>query len=69
MANVYQVVDNCPDGCNIGKAASDKVAFHWVTPVIQASALTDFTVGDSTNTMGAAITAINLVLSNLGLTA
>jgi hypothetical protein len=69
MANVYQVIDNCPDGANIGKGASDKVGFHGVTPVIQASALTDFTVGDSTNTMGAAITAINLVLSNLGLTA
>ena len=68
MANVYQVVDNCPDGANIGKAASDKIGFHGVTPVIQQTKATNFAAGDSTNTMGAAINALNLTLTNLGLT-
>ena len=68
MANVYQVIDNCPDGANIGKGASDKVSFHGAAPVVQQTKATNFSAGDSTNTMGAAINAINLTLTNLGLT-
>ena len=69
MANVYQVTDNCPDGAEIGKAASNKLGFFGATPVIQQTAATAFSAGDSTNTMGAAINAINTALKNLGLTA
>ena len=64
----YKVVDNCPDGALVGNAATSKIGFFGATPVIQQTKATDFTAGDSTNTMGAAITAINLTLHNLGLT-
>ena len=64
----YKVTDNCPDGALIGNSATSKVGFYGATPVVQQTGATDFAAGDSTNTMGAAINAINLALSNLGLT-
>jgi hypothetical protein len=68
MASI-KVSDNCPDGCLIGNAAASKVGFYGATPVVQQTAATAFAAGDSTNTMGAAINAINTALKNLGLAA
>lgn len=31
----WQVSSNSPDGCQIGRAAADKVAFYGVVPVVQ----------------------------------
>lgn len=37
MATYEQVTYNSPDGAVIGSSASEKVAFHGATPVVQAA--------------------------------
>jgi len=65
MSNVYQVVDNCPDGANIGKTAADKIAFHGVAPVIQQATAASAT---DASTVIALANALKLALTNIGIT-
>jgi hypothetical protein len=69
MADYEQAGANNPDGIKIGRAATSKVGFYGATPVVQQTAATAFAAGDSTNTMGAAINAINTALKNIGIAA
>jgi len=59
MAVTY-LGDNGPDGMCTGLTASEKVAFHGSTPVVQASAIT-LTSGS----LGDANTAVNAILTAL----
>jgi len=69
MADYEQAGARNPDGIKVGGASTDKVGFFGATPVVRQAAATDFTAGDSTNTLGAAVNALNTALKNLGLTA
>jgi hypothetical protein len=54
--------DGCPDGCLIGSAATEKVAFHGATPAVQGAALTaqltSLTIADAVGTPDYAIQAV-----------
>lgn len=39
MPSYEQVTYNSPDGAIIGRASTEKIAFHGSTPVVQASAI------------------------------
>lgn len=69
MADYKYVGDEGPDGVLIGDGATSKVGFYGAAPVVQQTAATAFAAGDSTNTMGAAINAINTALKNVGIVA
>jgi hypothetical protein len=69
MADYKYVGDEGPDGILVGDGASSKIGFYGAAPVIQQTAATVFAAGDSTNTMGAAINALNTAIKNLGLAA
>lgn len=65
----FKVSDNCPDGCLVGNSATAKVGFYGATPVVQQTAASAVTGASDSTAVAAAITAISLTLSNLGLTA
>lgn len=69
MADIKYIGDEGSDGIMIGDGATSKVGFFGATPVVQQTAATAFAAGDSTNTMGAAINAINTALKNVGIVA
>lgn len=69
MSNIYQVTDNCPDGAEIGKAATNKVGFFGATPVVQQTKANTLAAGDSTTTILTAVNALNTAMVNLGLVA
>ncbi len=57
-------------GTKIGTAATQKIAFHGATPVVQASAISDASGGATVDTQARAqLVLINAVLHNKGLTA
>ena len=69
MANTEQTGAGNPDGLVVQPIATGKLCFFGgTTPVVRQTKSTAFVAGDSTNTMGAAITAIQLALTNLNLT-
>jgi hypothetical protein len=57
-----QLSDGCPDGTIIGASASEKVAFHGATPVVQGAALTTqlttLTIADAAGSPDYAIAAV-----------
>lgn len=66
MASYEQLSYNSPDGCQIGKTATDKVGFFGATPVVrQASAA----AGTDAATTQALANALRTALLNLGLIA
>jgi hypothetical protein len=74
MATYERLDYGSADGCQIGGAAADKVAFHGSTPVVQAAVVTAITVtGYATGLVGfatsaqfiAATDAINSILTCL----
>jgi hypothetical protein len=81
MATVEQVTYNSPDGATMGKAATEKISFYGVTPVIQASAITAPVTTASTTTtpygytstqadaIVTSVRAIIVALQNVGITA
>ena len=69
MSNTEQAGAGNPDGLVVQPIATGKLGFYGsTTPVVRQTKSTAFVAGDSTNTMGAAITAIQLALTNLNLT-
>lgn len=70
MSDIFQVIDNRPDGANIGYAAADKVSFHGIAPSIQQTAPTALTPAtDSTATISAAVNLLITALTNKGIIA
>lgn len=58
MATYERLDYGSPDGCQIGGASTDKVAFHGSTPVVQAANVTAvLTTGAATALVGFASTA------------
>jgi hypothetical protein len=67
---VRQLSDGGPDGSTFGQSASDKIALHGATPVIQASAITSPTGGATVDAESrTAVTAILVALRNKGIIA
>lgn len=64
MATYESVTYNSPDGAQIGKSATEKIAFFGSVPVVQQ---TGPAVPTDLATSITAITAIRLALVNLGL--
>ena len=78
-----QVTYNAPDGAQMGRTTTDKIAFYGTTPIVQQtlSAASTYTVtSNTTSTVGfttladaqaivAQVSSITQVLKNLGLTA
>jgi hypothetical protein len=62
MATYERVDYGSADGCQIGGASTDKVAFHGSTPVVQASNIATVT---ASTTITAAVSAINSILTVL----
>jgi hypothetical protein len=58
-----------PDGCNIGGASTDLVAFYGSDPVAQASAITTISAAASFTTVVTAMASVLTALRNLGLIA
>jgi hypothetical protein len=46
MAVVNQLSDGNDDGCTLGIAASDKISFYGVTPVVQRATATTHTTSN-----------------------
>ena len=63
-----QLSDGNDDGQVLGQSASDKVAFHGSTPVIQASAIT-LATGATIATVVTSVQEILTALENKGLIA
>lgn len=69
MSNTEQAGAGNPDGLVVQPITTGKLCFFGgTTPVVRQTKATAFAAGDSTNTMGAAINAIQLTLTNLNLT-
>lgn len=67
--NIFQVIDNTPDGANIGKTASDKVSFHGITPSIQQTAPSALTGASDSTAVATAVNLIRTALINKGIVA
>jgi len=74
MASIEQVTYNSPDGAQIGKSATEKVAFYGATPVAQRAAAiqANSVVSVSSNiTIAASLTAwiveVTATLNALGI--
>jgi hypothetical protein len=63
---VFYVGDKNTDGSCFGRSASDKIAFHGSTPVVQQT--TPTTATDAAGAL-AAVNVIKTALDNYGLTA
>ena len=53
MADVGQIGYNGPDGATFGRAATEKISFYGVTPVVQAATLSLVTTTSATSTTAA----------------
>jgi hypothetical protein len=82
MATYERLDYGSPDGCHIGGASTDLIAFHGVTPCDQAAAITSISTSAAVSVCGyfaftsaqanGLITAVNAILAALnekGLTA
>jgi hypothetical protein len=82
MAEYNQLSDGRPDGVQLGKSASDKVALHGATPVVQAvtvaalattgvsqSSPYGFTTSAQGDALVAAVNSILVALKNKGIIA
>jgi hypothetical protein len=81
MAEYKQLSDGRPDGVQLGKSATDKIAFFGGTPVVQQTTVTAVATTGATSTSPfgfteaqanaiiAGINGLKLALDNLDLTA
>lgn len=67
----YQYLDSTQaDGTILGQSATSKIGFYGKTPIVQQSALTAATAGDTVGgAVSAKINAIITALQNLGFVA
>lgn len=65
MAIGKQLSDSNPDGVSLGQAATDKISFYGVTPIVQPAIIATATA-TATNA-AAAVNSVILALQNLGL--
>lgn len=64
-----QVTYNSPAGAMIGKAATEKVGFYGVTPVVQGAAVTTLATTPTATDIATAVNAIIARLQTIGITA
>jgi len=64
---VKQLSDGGTDGLSMGQDTSDKISFHGVTPIAQATVAATTTTTATTTALQADIDAIRTALQNLGL--
>jgi hypothetical protein len=64
-----QVTYNSPDGAQIGASATEKIAFHGATPVVQGSAIASLTASTTLTQLVVLIQSITQVLKDKGLIA
>jgi hypothetical protein len=75
MATYEQVTYNGPDGAQIGKSSSEKIAFHGSTPVDQAAYTASLSINalsvsgvvgfTSSTSLSAVVTAVNNIIALL----
>lgn len=74
-----QVTTNSPDGAQMGKSSTEKIAFYGATPIVRPSAITSVTTtgaSSTTNAYGyttaaqadAIVASLNAVITALGAT-
>ncbi len=59
--------DGSPDGTTMGKSTTEKISFHGVTPIAQATVAATTTTTATTTALQTDIDAIRTALQNLGL--
>jgi hypothetical protein len=69
MADYKFIGDEAPDGLKIGNASTSKVGFYGATPVVRQTAAGALTGASDSTAIAAAVNAISLTLSNLGIAA
>jgi hypothetical protein len=65
--SVEEITKNGPDGATMGNSTSEKISFHGVTPIAQATVAATTTTTATTTALEADIDAIRTALQNLGL--
>lgn len=65
MATYERIDYGSPDGCQIGGATTDKIAFYGSTPVVKPSVTQQSTA--TTTALRADLDSVMTALSNLGL--
>lgn len=63
----YEVGDGRPDGVNMGQSTTEKISFHGVTPIAQATVAATTTTTATTTALQTDVDAIRTALQNLGL--
>jgi hypothetical protein len=64
-----QVTYNGPDGAQIGMSATEKIAFHGATPVVQAAAIASLTASTTLTQLVVILQSVTQVLKDKGLIA
>jgi hypothetical protein len=64
-----QLTYNAPDGAQIGKSATEKIAFHGATPVVQAAAIASLTASTTLTQTAVLLNSVIQVLKDKGLIA
>jgi hypothetical protein len=64
-----QLTYNSPDGAQIGASASEKIAFHGATPVVQGATIASLTASTTLTQTAVLLNSVIQVLKDKGLIA